>query len=251
MDLNPSDLAYFNRGAEANPRFWARFGGAPDFARAAILDVGCGHGGLVMDMAGAGAERVVGLDLNSRLIDFAKTYLDSNRPELRDRVAFYCLDLKDYPAERFDIIVSKDSFEHIIDLQGMLAAMRRHLRPGGRVYAGFGPLYHSPFGDHDAVRPPAPIPWVHLALGDRRLLARVNRRRREKVTSIQELGLNQLALSDYRRLFAESGLNVVWLATNCTRRPIGKVFGALGHVPLLARYFTFNVYCILEQPHQS
>ena len=60
-----------------------------------------------------------------------------------------------------------------------------------------------------------------------------------------------LALSDYRRLFAESGLNEVWLATNCTRRPIGKVFGALGHVPLLAKYLTFNVYCILEQPQRS
>ncbi len=248
MALDPADVAYFDRGIEANPRFWARFGKAPAFAGATILDVGCGHGSLVVDMAAAGAQRVVGLDLNARLIDFATTYVNSRRPDLSGRVAFHCVDLEDYDGGNFDLIVSKDSFEHILDLGGMLAAMRSRLRPGGRVYAGFGPLYHSPFGDHDAVRPPVPVPWVHLMLGDRRVLARVNRRRRQKVSSIQDLGLNQLALSDYKRLFADSGLKVVWFATNRTSKPSGKVFGAVGRLPLLAKYFTFNIYCILERP---
>lgn len=248
MELSQADLDYFARGERSNPRFWSRFGGAPDFRAKRALDVGCGHGSLCLDMAAAGAQTVVGLDLNTRLIDFAQTYLEQYRPELRERVAFHCLDLAQSPLDGFDLIVSKDTFEHILDLQGMLAEIARRLAPGGRLYAGFGPLYHSPFGDHDAVRLGPRLPWAHVLMGDRRLIAHVNRRRRTPIASVQELGLNQLRLADYRRLLAQSGLRLISLQTNRSEKPGGRLLAGLARLPWIADYMTFNIYCILEKP---
>lgn len=247
-DLIPAELDYFRRGAVENPRFWQRFGGMPDVGGARVLDVGCGHGSHCIFLAQQGAAQVVGLDLNARLIDFATANLAQNYPSLGQQVRFLCLDLGNYPLEAFDLIVSKDSFEHILDLPGMLAEIGKRLRSGGRLYTGFGPLYNSPFGDHDAVRLGLRLPWAHVLMGERRVIAHVNRRRRQPVAAISELGLNQLTLADYRRIFAESGLIVRSFRTNRSERWGGRILGGLSKLPGMAEYLTFNIYCVLEKP---
>ena len=56
--------AYFDEQmAESNPEFWSRCGGRPDLRGLRVLEVGCGHGALSVDMARGGAD-VLGVDLN-------------------------------------------------------------------------------------------------------------------------------------------------------------------------------------------
>lgn len=133
--LNPADVEYFGRGKWENPRFWNRLGGQPDLRGKKVLDLGCGHGSLCVDMAKAGAARVVGIDLNPRLIEFAKRNLEINYPELLGRVEFYLVDIAEFPEYEFDLMTSKDTFEHVMDLPKVLAAMRERLKPGGRQNA--------------------------------------------------------------------------------------------------------------------
>ena len=246
MELSPADLKYFRRGERDNPRFWSRFGGCPLLEGKRVLDVGCGHGSLCVDTARAGAARVVGLDLNAKLIDFAHANVQQNYPELTSTLSFHHLNLSDYPLDSFDYILSKDSFEHILDLSGMLAEMSKRLAPGGRIYTGFGPLYNSPFGDHGMAY--SRIPWAHVFLGKKRFAERVNRRWTHKVNSIYDLGLNGLSFADYQRIFQDSGLNIVYFETNCSTKTISKVFSILRKAPFLTEYFTHNIHCILEKP---
>ncbi len=248
MELAQKDLDYFARGQWQNPRFWRRFGGAPDFRGARVLDVGCGHGSMAIDVARRGAAHVVGLDLNCRLIAFANANLKQHHADVADRVTFLCQDLQDYQADAaFDYIISKDSFEHIIDLAGMLAAMKERLRPGGRIYAGFGPLYHSPLGDHGYAK--SRIPWRHIMLGEKKLVERVNRRwGTDHIRSLHDLGLNGLALADYERIFAESGLRIVDFQTNRSEKMLARLLALPARLPWLRKYFTFNIYVILEKP---
>lgn len=103
-----------------------------------LLDVGCGHGSLCISAAQAGAARVVGIDIDTERIAFAQTYLAQTFPELQDRVEFRAIALEDYPLEQFDYIVSKDSFEHILNLGDTIAEMKRRLAPGGRIFSGLG-----------------------------------------------------------------------------------------------------------------
>ena len=59
-------------------KFWKRLGGKPELNGKSILDFGCGHGALCIDLAQSGAKLINGIDLNNELIDFAKKNLDLN-----------------------------------------------------------------------------------------------------------------------------------------------------------------------------
>lgn len=47
-----------------------------------------------------------------------------------------------------DAVFSSSAFEHIRDLDAVLAEMHRVLRPGGLLYSHFGPIWSSPYGHH-------------------------------------------------------------------------------------------------------
>lgn len=256
MEIRQADIDHFKRGEYENPRFWSRFGQVPDFRGATVLDVGSGWGSLCVDIALAGAKRVVGLDIKSELVDFAREYLRQNYPQLVGIVEFEDVDLRDYSEGIFDFVISKDSFEHIIELDRMLGEMRKRLEPGGKIYAGFGPLYTSPYGDHDRRREIlrrwgvwgrlfALLPWGHLFL-ESILIDVSNRYREKKVSSMYDLGLNKMSVSDYRRVFHESGLSLTDLRLNQSRGIRSKALSVLARIPVLEDYCAHNVYAILK-----
>lgn len=248
--LEPRDVAYFQRGAWENPRFWTRLGGQPELTGKKVLDLGCGHGSLCIDMARAGAARVVGVDLNERLITFAQMNLQYKYPELADRVEFLCVDIADLSETDFDLMTSKDTFEHVMDLPQVLRAMYERLKSGGRLYAAIGPLWKSPFGDHDAVKRliGVNLPWAHLWIPDRIVLGATTRRLGKPLRSYRDLGMNMLAYRDYRRILHESGFVVEFFQPNCSRHLVVRVFSLLRHLPLIGDYFVNNLYCILRKP---
>ncbi len=248
--LAPEDIAYFKRGEWENPRFWNRLGGQPDLKGKKALDLGCGHGSLCIDMAKAGASRVVGLDLNERLIHFAQQNLQQNYPELADRVEFHFLDIAHLDEGDFDLMTSKDTFEHVMDLEGVLRAMHERMKSGARLYAAIGPLWNSPFGDHDTVKRliGVNLPWAHLILPDRWVLSVVGRRIGRELKSYRDLGMNMLALRDYRRILYNSGFEVEFYRPNNSRHPVMRLFALVARVPFLSEWFTGNLYCILRKP---
>ncbi|GHT63936.1 hypothetical protein AGMMS50239_20750 [Bacteroidia bacterium] len=247
MSLKKEDLEYFNRRIFENKKFWNRLGGEPDLKGKTVLDVGCGHGGLCVDMAAADAKKVVGVDLERERILFAKENLRLNYPQYTGIVEFYEIDLKDYDAgEQFDYIVSKDSFEHIIDLPGMMEEMKRRLKPGGLLYVGFGPLYNDYYGDHK--RTECIIPWGHVLFSDEKIIKRLNKNKQTPIQSIIELGVNQLSLADYRRIFKESGFEMTFFKVNASNNLILRTFDLISWIfPFLKEYFAHNIYAIFKK----
>jgi len=246
MALLNHDIEYFKQGKLENEKFWKRLSGKPDFTNSCVLDVGCGHGRLCIDTALSGAKKVVGIDLNSRLIEFARENLERNYYDLSNKIEFHNISLGDlYDGVQFDYILSKDSFEHIIDLDLLLQEMKKRLKKGGRIYVGFGPLYRSYFGDHKKTK--AKIPWFHLIIPESVLLRRLNRNRDKKIKSIEELGLNKYRLKDYKRLFKESSLSILYFKVNCSDHILLKLFKLISKIPGLEEYFSKNIYCILEK----
>jgi SAM-dependent methyltransferase len=224
-----------------------------------VLDVGSGWGSLCVDLALSGAVRVVGLDIKAELVAFATRHLHERFPQLTSIVEFAALDLRCFsPEAAFDYVVSKDSFEHILELDRMLLEIKNRLRPGGRLFAGFGPLYPSPYGDHDrrktSLKPwglwgrlVARIPWGHLIM-EARILEMSNRNRKRMARSVHDLGLNGLAASDYYRLFRESGFVLRSLRINQSTALSSRILTRLARSPSLADYCTHNIYAILEKP---
>ena len=258
LELRAEDILAFRRGENENRKFWSRFGGMPPLEDKAVLDVGSGWGKLCVELGLSGAKRVIGLELKQHLVEFSNGILHQSYQRLADRVSFEHCDLRDYDAEEaFDYIVSKDSFEHILDLDSMLLAMKRRLRPGGRVFAGFGPLYTSPFGDHDRrevafatfgpiAKVIARVPWLHLPL-EPIVISLHNQRNGKNVHTIQDLGLNGMAISDYRRAFHNSGLITRDLRINQSGGLVSSVLSTLARIPVIEDYCVHNVYCVLEK----
>lgn len=232
--------------ARNNALFWERLGGAPDLRGKTILEIGCGRGRLTTDMARAGASRVDAVDTDDWLIDFAQCKLHRHYPELSSVINFVVGDVSNLPTGFYDLVVSKDTFEHVLDLPTLLASIRRCLKLAGHLYAGFGPLYNSPTGDHGVAL--SRIPWGHLLTPMRVILRRVNQHRTTRVSSLLDLhAVNMLAYRDYCRLFRESGLRQVYWRINQSRHLASRVLTLLRRIPFLTEYCTHNIYCVMER----
>ena len=251
MLFDRKNTDYFDIAHDKNRTFWSRLGGKPDFVGKAVLDVGSGEGGLCIDMALAGATRVVGLDISSTVIESAKKKLCANYPEIRNVVEFKNIDIKDWQDDEcFDYVVAKESFEHIIGLESVFAEMTKRLKPRGKIFVGFGPLYNSASGDHLIFE--TQIPWAHLIFPEhvRLKLINFNRRRRgqDELAPISDSSwLNKWAFRDYVRMFENSGLAIVFFKVNQSKNIYSRFSNLMKKVPFLEEYFVNQIYCVLEK----
>ena len=240
------DIDYFKYGKIENKKFWKRLGSKPDFKNKKVLDFGCGHGSLTLDIAALGAQKVIGIDLEINLINFAKKNLDQNFPDLKDKVEFELIDL--LTTDKFkdiDYIVSKDTFEHSLHLDKILEKFHQILKKDGRIFVGFGPLYNFYNGDHG--RAEAILPWFHIIIPEKILINRLNKKYKKNLKKIEDLGLSKYSFKDYIRLFRDSKFEVTYFKTNFSDHPISVIFNLLSKIKILEEYFTYNIYSILKK----
>ena len=240
------DIDYFKYGKIENKKFWKRLGSKPDFKNKKVLDFGCGHGSLTLDIAALGAQKVIGIDLEIDLINFAKKNLDQNFPDLKDKVEFELIDLlKTDKFKDIDYIVTKDTFEHSLHLDQILEKFHQILKKDGRVFVGFGPLYNFYNGDHG--RTEAILPWFHIIVPEKILINRLNKKYKKNLKKIEDLGLSKYSFKDYIRLFRDSKFEVTYFKTNFSDHPISVIFNLLSKIKILEEYFTYNIYSILKK----
>ncbi len=236
---------YFDEQGDSNREFWRRFGASPCWDGKRVLEVGCGHGALSIEIAQAGAS-VLGVDLDEIRIDFANRNLAQRFPHLVNCVTFQAVDAATLPPDQlFDVIVSKDTFEHVEDLTSLLKELSRRLAPGGQIYAGFSPLYSSPFGDHG--RTGLRVPWAHAILPTRAVCAAAARHHGHPVRSLVDIGLNGNTPDQFRVAFDNSGLRVRDIAYNRgDKRLLAVLEKARGHFRRFDRFTTVSIYAVLE-----
>ena len=97
-----------------------------------ILDLGVGPGLLAHDLARLVGEtgRMVGLDVSPAMITMSKTRLAA-MPQADCLVGDATA--PDFPDELFDAVVSTQVHEYVAEVDKSLAAIKRLLKPGGRV----------------------------------------------------------------------------------------------------------------------
>jgi SAM-dependent methyltransferase len=212
-----------------------------------VLDVGCGAAALCVEAARQGAAHVTGVDI---YVDHGRAYVERQDPGVASRVTLVETkgDLSELGDQQFDMVLSKDSFEHYEDPEHFAALIAARMSPGGELFIGFGPLWKSPTGGHIGYM--TPLPWAHLLFPDHVIMAERRRfRPRENASQWAETkgGINQMTLQRFQRIVGESGLECVYFATNVSDNRVVKAMDAVSKVPGLREFFTQNVYAVLRK----
>jgi SAM-dependent methyltransferase len=96
-------------------------------ADTALLDVGCGSGGLCRLAAARGA-RVFGIDAAARLVDVARERVPEGEFEVGD------LQFLPYPDDRFDVVTGINSVQYAADPEAAIREAGRVTRAGGAIF---------------------------------------------------------------------------------------------------------------------
>ncbi len=98
-----------------------------------VLDVACGTGVLFPYYLARGVSRVIGVDISPEMCRFAARKLPDPRIEV------ICGDVETVPVHRqCDCCVVYNAFPHFSDPVGLISALARWVRPGGRFTVAHG-----------------------------------------------------------------------------------------------------------------
>ena len=203
-----------------------------ELAGKTVLDFGCGLGYQSVGLCQAGAGQVIGLDINRQALDAAAHRASSMG--LNNRITFVDR-LPD--GLRCDVIVTRNSFEHFIDADAVLASMRSALDPNGKIFITFAPPWYAPWGGHMAFF--CRLPWVQILFPEQTVIEVRSRFRSDNATSYRDLGLAKMSIKKFSRIVKRSGLRCSSLRYDCA-------FGLnwLRRTPL-REFFVNRVSCVL------
>jgi len=150
MATDPNTVKYYNSNAEqynqhvsdsADSIFHSQYekpairAELPNLDGLEVTSIGCGSGVDTRWLADNGANKVVGIDISSDLIDIAK----KNHPDIE----FHEMDMEklDFPDESFDLAYSSLAIHYVDNWTQPLKEARRILRPNGLyVYSCVHPI---------------------------------------------------------------------------------------------------------------
>ncbi len=217
------------------------------------LDMGCGTGELTIALAKLGCKYVTGVDIVPRNI--VACQLHAEQLGVGNAVQFVCADLYDWaPAPKYDVLLSFDAFEHIDNPGCFLRKIVDIISPQGMVILAFGPLFHSPFGDHMGDFYRLQIPWRGILFSEKALL-RIRRecfRPTDRAERFQEVvgGMNQMRYTEFLRYVNDAGWHFSFLSVNPFLKRLPLLYfvsNGLTRTPMIRDYFVHSIYAILHR----
>ena len=110
----------------------ARLIGTADLRDRAVLDIGCGAGGIDIALVrNHGAGFVTAIDIEDTVLNCARALIAHAGLGARIGVVKVAPGPLPFPPGSFDLVFSKDSIVHIPDKHALMAEVFRVLRPGG------------------------------------------------------------------------------------------------------------------------
>ena len=138
----------------------------PIHADLSVMEIGCGEGGVLQAFTNRGAN-CLGVDLSPSRIETANRLM---RAEVESALVTFLAKnvyeeefLQTYRGS-FDLILLKDTIEHIPEQERFIPYLHNFLKAGGSIFFGFPP-WRMPFGGHQQIcrhKLLSVLPWMHL-----------------------------------------------------------------------------------------
>jgi 2-polyprenyl-3-methyl-5-hydroxy-6-metoxy-1,4-benzoquinol methylase len=221
-----------------------------------VLEIGCGEGGNLKPFLDMGCE-VTGIDLSEYKIGNAHAFFEQhpNRQNLslesRD-----IYEIADSPDFTFDLIVLRDTIEHIPDQDRIMARMKIFLKPGGMIFFAFPP-WRMPFGGHQQVcrnKLLSALPYFHLLPRYfYKMTLRIAGESEALIQGLMEVRDTQISIDRFHRILKSQN----WQIRKQTYYLINpnyeikfslepRVVPAIFNVPILRDFYVTALYCIVS-----
>lgn len=220
-----------------------------------VMEIGCGEGGVLKPFAEKGAQ-CLGVDLDPPRIELANQFLAE--PVRSGQMRFllknvYDVDFLEENSGRYDLIILKDTIEHVPEQDMFIPYLKKFLTPGGQIFFGFPP-WQMPFGGHQQValgKLTSKIPYYHLL--PRFLYKAILKAGGEsegKIKELMDIRDTHISIETFEAIVKRSGLKVLskchFLINPIYRYKFGlkprRQFRFISAIPYLRDFLTTCVY---------
>jgi SAM-dependent methyltransferase len=183
----------------------------PISAETLVLEIGCGEAGNLRPFLDRGC-KVTGIDRSKIRIERAIGYF-ADHPKVPNLhlVASDIFDVDPVESGLFDLIIMRDSFEHIQNKEKLILHIARFLKPGGRIFVSFPP-WRMPFGGHQQLcenRVVSKIPYFHLLpLLAYTFILKLFGENKYRIDELLEIRNTRLSISNFRDLVKYGKLKI-------------------------------------------
>lgn len=178
-----------------------------------VMEIGCGEGGVLIPFIEKGMT-VVGVDLNEARIRNAK---ELNKEAVSSGQATFLYKNvydEDFLAKyknAFDLIVLKDTIEHIPEQEKFIPYIKQFLRPEGKIFFGFPP-WRMPFGGHQQIcqnKFLSVLPYYHLLPRPiYRGIVSLAKEPKRVIDELMDIKSTRISIDRFERIVKKSGLTV-------------------------------------------
>jgi SAM-dependent methyltransferase len=220
-----------------------------------VLEIGCGEGGVLIPFIEKGCY-CVGVDLNQSRIDSANRF--SLQAVADGKAAFFNWNVYDDSflqkyKSYFDIIVLKDTIEHIPGQEQFIPYIKQLLRQDGQIFFGFPPWY-MPFGGHQQLalgKLASKLPYYHILPKPLYLrLLKVMGESHNRILELEEIYDTGITIERFERIIKKSGLIIfnkqLYLINPIYRDKFGlkprKQWAVISAIPFVRNFLTTCAY---------
>jgi SAM-dependent methyltransferase len=203
-----------------------------------IVDFGCGSGHHAVALAKRGAQFVLGVDTNLKVLEEAIQL--AKRYGVEDRVSF-TQSLRREDRKAFDVVLSINSMEHFARPEAVMDELKALLGENGRILIKFDLPWFAPYGSHTHYF--TKVPWVNILFREKTVMAVRSRYRSDGATHYGDIegGLSKMTVSRFERIAANCGMRMVFREYRAV-----KGLDILGKLPLIRELFINRISCVFS-----
>jgi SAM-dependent methyltransferase len=225
-----------------------------------FLEVGSGYGGICKAFANKGC-RVTGIELLAYASDIAKDFLKeeiaSGQVSIINKNVYDINPDKDLE-EKFDIILLKDTIEHIHNQEKFISHIIHFLKPDGVIFFAFPPWF-MPYGGHQQSLDHKfleKLPYFHiLPTPIYKGIMKAFGESEGRIADTLEVKETQISINRFERISKKAGFAIarreLYLINPSYKYKFGanprKQFGIISAIPWFRDFLTTTCYYVLKK----
>ncbi|MCK9300914.1 MAG: methyltransferase domain-containing protein [Bacteroidales bacterium] len=222
-----------------------------------VLEVGCGDGGNLLPFAERECN-VLGVDISEvRINDAINYFRDAGAKGNFIASDFFKLKLNKQK-KRYDLVVSNDVYEHIIDKRMFLNEIKEILNPGGVFFISF-PAWQMPFGGHQQISKNkiiSHLPFIHLFPNFLyRAIFKLGGEKEDFIKGMMEIKSTRTTIEQFESLIKEADYKIINRELYFINPHYETKFGLkprilspiLARIPYIRNFFTTTCFYLLKR----